>query len=107
MVIQCSFDIEAVDEYSTLDGNVFPCNKESLEFGFSGGGGTSLIPPFEYVAANLDKNPECLIYFTDGFGPAPILPPDYPVIWVLLPEGVPPAKWGEVVYMNERKDDEI
>jgi len=53
-----------------------------LEMHPKGGGGTSFIPPFEYVSANMDK-PTCLLYFTDGecdkFPPDP----EFPVLWAL------------------------
>ena len=37
-----------------------------------------------------------MVYFTDGFGPAPAEPPPVPVVWCLVPCGQPPAPWGRV-----------
>jgi predicted metal-dependent peptidase len=50
-----------------------------------GGGGTSFIPPFEWVDENLADQPSCLVYFTDGvcFGRVPKQAPGYPVLWAL------------------------
>lgn len=45
-----------------------------------GGGGTSFIPPFEWIDEN-NLNPEALVYLTDGLGPFPAKAPAYPVLW--------------------------
>ncbi|MBQ7651416.1 MAG: hypothetical protein IJS15_10685, partial [Victivallales bacterium] len=50
----------------------------NAEFTFRGGGGTSFIPPFNYVANQMDEQPNALIYLTDGFGDAPKTEPPYP-----------------------------
>lgn len=64
---------------------------------FKGGGGTDLRPPFSYLC----KEPlGCLIYFTDGFGPAPKKPPAFPVLWVLTPHGKSPCDWGQLVFLQ-------
>lgn len=44
-----------------------------------GGGGTSFIPPFDWVIEN-DIDPACLIYLTDMLGTFPEEPP-FPTIW--------------------------
>jgi predicted metal-dependent peptidase len=44
-----------------------------------GGGGTSFIPPFEWVEQN-GVRPAALVYLTDMYGPFPAGAP-YPVIW--------------------------
>ncbi len=73
---------------------IIPCDTrigEVLEFGpdehpidlgkIVGGGGTSLIPPFEYVADE-GLNPDVFLYFTDLGGPFPQADPGYPVVWI-------------------------
>ena len=63
-----------------------------------GGGGTNFQPPLERVF--LRKHAvDLVIYFTDGWGPAPENRPYLPVIWTLTPGGTPPASWGEVLEM--------
>lgn len=64
-----------------------------------GRGGTDLRPPLEkgFLKAHL---PDIVIYFTDGFGPAPEKVPIVPVIWAILPDGQVPAKWGKVVKIS-------
>lgn len=48
---------------------------------FYGGGGTSFVPPFNWVK---EKNlrPEVLVYLTDMYGDFPTSAPGYPVMWV-------------------------
>jgi predicted metal-dependent peptidase len=59
-----------------------------------GGGGTDLRPPFAWASEH--HPPDVFVYLTDGHGPAPEHPPGYPVLWVLTPNGAPPAAWGTV-----------
>ena len=71
---------------------------EAEKFMLRGGGGTDLRPPFDWVHEKMSGElPKALLYMTDGFGPAPSSPPNYPVLWVLNDQGVPPCNWGEVV----------
>lgn len=68
-----------------------------------GGGGTSFIPPFEWVAEQ-GLRPDVLIYFTDGQGSFPSYPPSYPVIWAsVCPESQYP--WGDVVQVPKQEDN--
>jgi len=63
-----------------------------------GGGGTDLRPPFEHVAS---APPDCLVYLSDGVGPAPAQAPPYPVLWVLVGQNAKaPAPWGSVAYLR-------
>ena len=59
-----------------------------------GGGGTNFIPAFEKVD-ELGIQPDCLIFFTDGYGTFPPVPPPYPVIWVMTTDVQPP--FGDLV----------
>jgi predicted metal-dependent peptidase len=63
-----------------------------------GRGGTDFRPPFEAGVLDTVK-PDVVVYFTDGYGPAPAQAPRIPVVWCLAPEGTPPALWGRVVWM--------
>lgn len=51
-----------------------------------GRGGTDLNPPFKF--GNERLMPDALIYFTDGFAPAPTVRPRFPVLWVISGQGV-------------------
>jgi predicted metal-dependent peptidase len=59
-----------------------------------GGGGTSFVPPFEYMEEH-DIRPETMVYLTDLMGGAPKQPPPYPVIWCASTDLTAP--WGETV----------
>jgi len=55
---------------------------EELNFPIKGGGGTDYRPTFEYIEANLPMS-SMLLYFTDGEGIFPKIPPPYEVLWAL------------------------
>ena len=99
-IINCDAEISSVKEYASADGEEF-----TSEYHFTGGGGTDLRPPFRYVKDVLDDPPQCLLYFTDGFGPAPDEAPPYPVLWCLIPDGEVPANWGCPVFIGEKEDE--
>ena len=65
-----------------------------------GRGGTDLRPPFEKGFLRQHR-PDLLVYFTDGYGPAPDDKPRIPVIWCLTPDGKQPAEWGRVIRMTD------
>jgi predicted metal-dependent peptidase len=91
MVIVCECD--------AVIHNVYPF-RGKLE-SVIGRGGTDLRPPFE-PAFLRQHRPDCLVYFTDGYGQAPDRPPQKPVIWCLVEGGQPPCPWGMVVPMQAR-----
>lgn len=95
-VISCDAAITDVSHYDKYD-------LASLKkWQAKGLGGTSFIPVFHYIADDPEHMgvPNALIFFTDGFGDAPVEAPAYPVIWVLSPDGYPPVKWGEILYLQ-------
>ena len=53
-----------------------------INFALKGGGGTDYRPTFEFIEANLPMS-SMLLYFTDGDGIFPRIPPSYEVIWAL------------------------
>ena len=63
----------------------------------SGGGGTSFIPVFDWIAAE-HRRPDLLLYFTDAEGDFPAQAPDYPVVWLVKGKGMVP--WGERIQLN-------
>jgi predicted metal-dependent peptidase len=69
----------------------------SLPTTFSGGGGTTFVPVFEWIAGT-QYRPDVLVYLTDAEGEFPPIAPDYPVIWLVKGKaGVP---WGERIQLN-------
>lgn len=55
---------------------------EDMDFVLKGGGGTDYRPVFEYIDANFPMS-SMLLYFTDGEGIFPRIPPSYEVLWAL------------------------
>lgn len=89
IVIWCDAAIRQVDEARSMD--------ELADIrvkGSPGGGGTSFVPPFEYLAAE-NIHPDTFIYLTDLYGSAPEKPPGYPVVWCATTDQEVP--WGDVV----------
>ena len=72
-VIYCDMRIESVAEFTR--------DEYPIAFECSGGGGTDLRPPFDYVEEN-ELNPDVFLYFTDCGGPSPERAPHYPVVWI-------------------------
>lgn len=87
-VIQCDCEIQAVSKYDAVNPITSP------EWKTYGHGGADFRPPFEYVEEHSELEPSCLIYITDGCGPAPEKPPRFPVLWLLTSDGERPAPWG-------------
>ena len=83
--IYCDSDVNHVDTFDAYD---------EMSFDMHGGGGTDFRPPFHHVEQQ-GIQPACFIYLTDGYGPFPTTPPDYPVLWVMTTDVQPP--WGECV----------
>ena len=95
-VIQCDAKVQSVEMFD--EGRPLPPNREWRARGF---GGTDFRPPFEWVARHSEAEPSCLLYLTDGCGPAPERPPPYPVLGGLTADGRPPAEWGGVVRLGK------
>jgi predicted metal-dependent peptidase len=70
-----------------------------------GRGGTDLKPPFDWVSSKISEGEpiDALIYFTDGYGPAPVEEPYFEVMWVIPSTGRVPADWGAVLQIDDRK----
>ena len=55
---------------------------DEINFVLKGGGGTDYRPVFDYIDANFPMA-SMLLYFTDGDGIFPRIPPSYEVLWAL------------------------
>lgn len=98
-VIQCDYDIQSVETYTSDTG----IPREGWKA--SGFGGTSFIPVFNYVNEHIrELNPNCLIYLTDGYGDAPENPPPYPVMWIISPGGYNSCPYGTVAHMKNSEN---
>lgn len=72
-VIYCDYIVQNVVEYTSED---LP-----LKLEMKGGGGTSFIPVFDYVAKH-GLTPAAMVFLTDLDGSFPKYEPEYPVMWV-------------------------
>jgi predicted metal-dependent peptidase len=91
--------LQACDERLSPEGPwVFePWEDFSVPEAIAGGGGTSFIPPFEWLAGQ-DRDPDLVVYFTDAEGEFPRQAPHYPVIWLV--KGRRPVPWGQRIQLN-------
>ena len=92
VLIECDATIQRVSEANSLDEL-----DVAQQRGVKGGGGTSFLPPFEYLAKE-NIRPEALIYLTDLMGSFPNRAPGYPVIWCSTMEGKAP--FGETILIG-------
>lgn len=88
VVMYCDAAVHVVDEFGPDD---------TVEFHMAGRGGTDFRPVFEEIAERNYK-PKCLVFFTDGYGSFPDVPPEYPVLWVMTTDVTPP--FGEVLQIR-------
>jgi len=77
-----SVKIELILADAKVQGHYSFQGGEKMDFPIKGGGGTDYRPVFEYVEANLPMS-SMLLYFTDGEGIFPRIPPAYEVLWAL------------------------
>ena len=70
---------------------------EKLDFALKGGGGTDYRPVFDYIEAQLPMT-TMLLYFTDGDGWFPRIPPAYEVLWALSRPAKVPFGRGLVIF---------
>lgn len=72
---------------------------DKMDFSLKGGGGTDYRPTFDYIEANLPMT-TMLLYFTDGEGSYPRIPPSYEVLWALSRKAKVPFGRGLVIFQN-------
>lgn len=82
-LIQCDAEVDSVEVYDSDERPFEVEDEKNFQFVFGGGGGTSFIPPFEYVLEN-DVEADFMLYLTDGYGPSPEKNElGIPVMWIL------------------------
>jgi predicted metal-dependent peptidase len=86
VVVECDAAIQRVYPYRKLVDLV-------------GRGGTDFRPALEPTFLRQHRA-DLVVFFTDGYGPAPTEPPRVPVVWCLTECGQPPAAWGRVIQME-------
>lgn len=86
IVIYCDAEVGNVQEFTPDD---YPVSAK--DFVPSGGGGTIFQPVFDWVAENMEKPPQALVYITDMYPAAwPEDPQEYPVLWCATTDIVGP-----------------
>ena len=99
--IHCIHCDAAVDKYELYDDNNPLDLEDASKIEYSGGGGTSFDPPFQYVDEH-QLDIDCAIYMTDGYGPCTVDPPKYPVLWLITKDGTTDfCNWGQKVIFKE------
>lgn len=101
-VICCDAQVDSCKTFTQDD----PLNIEMDGFEMSGGGGTSFVPPFDYVLDNQIQC-DCFIYLTDGWGPAPEKNPlGIPVLWIITKDGTEDfCDWGQKIHLKQNDND--
>lgn len=87
-VIYCDSQIAHVDEFNGDDQIVLKAH---------GGGGTDFRPPFAYIEER-GLQPVALVYLTDGYGPFPEHPAEFPTLWTITTDVEAPH--GETVRLE-------
>lgn len=80
-----SIRIELIIADARVHGHYTFQGGEKMDFPIKGGGGTDYRPVFDYIEAELPMT-TMLLYFTDGDGWYPKIPPSYEVLWALSRE---------------------
>lgn len=96
VLIWCDSKVRQVDEATSLDDL-----SDIRVKGSPGGGGTSFVPPFEWLKEEGIK-PDTLVYLTDMYGDFPDEQP-FPVIWCSITEGKE-GPFGETVHIDLSKE---
>jgi len=88
-VVYADDGVQHVDTYAPGD---------TVKVRRDGGGGTSFVPPFQWIAAQ-GIEPACMIYLTDLYGTFPA-PADFPVLWASVTKNLH-APFGETIYIKD------
>ncbi|MEJ2501080.1 MAG: VWA-like domain-containing protein, partial [Campylobacterales bacterium] len=92
-----SVQIELIIADARVHGHYTFQGGEKLDFPLKGGGGTDYRPVFDYIDSELPMT-TMLLYFTDGDGWFPRVPPAYDVLWALSRPAKVPFGRGRVIF---------
>lgn len=98
-LIQCDYEIKTIKSFEAWETTFAIFDRME----FVGRGGTSLKPPFEWVADRVSKGdslPDAMIYLTDGFGESPTAMPGYPCVWIVPNNGRTDFPFGETIMID-------
>ena len=99
-LIECDCSLERVCEVEPWE-----VTEIDLKVDLYGRGGTSLIPPFEWLEQSIEETgiiPDAMIYMTDGYG---LFPDDCPIptLWIVPQSGLASGEFpfGDVVRISD------
>jgi predicted metal-dependent peptidase len=99
-LLHCDAAVHRADESTGRGDTLLP---ESTGRRLAGGGGTSFVPVFDWIAKKMREGaaaPDALIYCTDGWGTFPPRAPDYPVVWILTRGSSAQFPFGQVIRLD-------
>jgi predicted metal-dependent peptidase len=99
-LIQCDLVIHWVKRYEAWEVSTADFTHMKMK----GRGGTSLVPPFQWVVSreNEDPNPpDAFIYLTDGYGDFPEHAPSFPCLWITPEDAFDKFPFGQVLRVLE------
>ena len=109
-IIQCGAKVEEDAKITSQD----EFDDYMLRMMLRGFGGTDFRPVFEYVDRLIARhefvNLRGLIYFTDGYGTFPAMPPQYETAFIFVEQGREPPDvpiWAVKIFMTKDDIDEL
>ena len=104
-IIECDAEVGAYKHYTQDDDLEFEI--DNGEYAMSGGGGTAMLPIYNYI---LDNQIECdaICIMTDGYiDHIPTNPiPSLPTLWVITKDGTEDfCDWGQKIRLTKNDDD--
>lgn len=101
-LIHCDCEVHRVDTFDEY--NQFPIDNPQ-EYGFEGGGGSSLVPAFDEIYSR-GLEPSCVIVFTDGVIDCPETnPTGVPTLFILTQDGYEDlCDWGKKLRFKPNKN---
>jgi len=99
VVLQCDAKVQSCEVYEAYEEASFS-RASHQRYRLYGRGGTNFRPVFEWILddpAELDGQPDALIYCTDGYGSFPKDEPHFPVVWIATQHASKNFPFGDVI----------
>jgi predicted metal-dependent peptidase len=99
-LMQCDTEIHSLHRYEAWEVSTADFTRMKMV----GRGGTSLVPPFQWIHSRENENPimpDAMIYLTDGFGDFPKHVPEFPCLWITPKEALDHFPFGQVLRVLE------
>ncbi len=104
-IIMADAAVDSCEHYDSSENPLIVDGDGAVEWVFSGGGGTSFKPAFDYILDNGIET-DFVIYLTDGFGDCYSKNPlGVPTLWLLTKDGSKDfCNWGEKIKFQDDYD---